>query len=114
MARSNEIKSVIVCTNTDCMYRGAKKNIEGLEQRLQAAGSDVKIKNYLCFGGCEDGPNVVLYPEGTWYAGVQEADLDDIVSHVCGGPKVARLTERVDPGLQELILDILDSGMVDL
>ncbi|MEA2639381.1 MAG: NADH-quinone oxidoreductase subunit [Chloroflexota bacterium] len=114
MARSNEIASVIVCTNVDCAYRGAQKNIEGIQQRLEAAGSDVKIKTYLCFGGCEDGPNLVLYPEGTWYAGVKEEDLDDIVGHVLGGPKVERLTERVDPGLQELILDILDSGMIDL
>jgi len=113
MARSSDIKQVIVCSNVDCAARGAQKNIEGIERRLTAAGSDVKVKTYLCFGGCDYGPNIVLYPEGTWYAGVKESDLDEIVEHVLGGVKVERLTEKVDPALQSLMLDILDSGMID-
>jgi (2Fe-2S) ferredoxin len=85
-----------------------------IKEKLEAAGSPVKVKEYLCFGACQDGPNMVLYPEGTWYMGVKQEDVDDIVAHILGGEPVTRLTERVDPALRDLILEILESGMIDL
>jgi (2Fe-2S) ferredoxin len=114
MARSKEIKTCLVCTNIDCASRGSQAILEGIREGLQSAGSDVNVKAYLCFGACQDGPNMVLYPEGTWYMGVKQDDVPDIVTHILGGEPVARLTERVDPALRDLILDILESGMIDL
>lgn len=114
MSRSKEIKTCLVCTNIDCGSRGSPALLEGIRERLAAAGSDVEVKSYLCFGACQDGPNIVLYPEGTWYMGTQQGDLDEIVGHILGGPPVTRLTERVDPALRDLILDILESGMIDI
>jgi len=114
MARSKEINTCLVCTNIDCASRGSQAILDELRERLQSAGSGVNVKSYLCFGACQDGPNMVLYPEGTWYMGVKQDDVPDIVAHVLGGEPVARLTERVDPALRDLILDILESGMIDL
>jgi (2Fe-2S) ferredoxin len=35
---------------------------------------------------------IVVYPENVWYAGVQQADLPEIVqSHILGGMPVERL-----------------------
>jgi (2Fe-2S) ferredoxin len=114
MARSKEIRTCLVCTNIDCANRGSQTILAQLQERLQAAGSPVNVKSYLCFGACQDGPNLVLYPEGTWYMGVTESDVPDVAAHILGGEPVARLTERVDPALRDLILDILESGMIDL
>jgi (2Fe-2S) ferredoxin len=114
MSRSKEIKTCLVCTNVDCASRGSQALLQGIKDRLAAAGSQVEVKPYLCFGACQDGPNIVLYPEGTWYMGTKESDLDEIVAHIQGGPPVTRLTERVDPALRDLILDILESGMIDI
>jgi (2Fe-2S) ferredoxin len=114
MARSKEIKTCLVCTNIDCAARGSQEILNEIQERLQGAGSDVNVKAYLCFGACQDGPNMVLYPEGTWYMGVKQDDVPEIVEHILGGEPVARLTERVDPALRDLILDILESGMIDL
>ena len=33
-----------------------------------------------CFGLCEAGPVVIVYPEGTFYSRVKEEDVDEIVS----------------------------------
>ena len=42
---------------------------------------------------------IVVYPDNTWYAGVQAADLQEIVdSHIKGGKPVARLV--YDPGVK--------------
>jgi NADP-reducing hydrogenase subunit HndC len=109
-----EITNCVVCTNIDCASRGSPQLIENIKERLAAAGSNVKVTTYQCFGGCEFGPNLILYPEGTWYAGARPDDADAIAAHILGGPRVDRLTENVDDALRELMLDLLGSGIVDL
>src|SRR5437773_10254320 len=114
MARSKEINTCLVCTNIDCASRGSPAILDDIKGKLEAAGSPVEVKSYLCFGACQDGPNIVLYPEGSWYMGIQSGDIPEIEQHILGGEPVARLTERVDPALRDLILEILESGMVDI
>ena len=54
-----------------------------LQQKITAKGlADVDVKPYMCFGACQEGPNVVIYPEKNWYAHVKSEDLDDIVAHL--------------------------------
>ena len=112
MSRSQEIETCLVCHNIDCKIRGSIEIGEDIAQHLEAAGSTVQVKPYLCFGACQEGPNIVLYPEGTWYMGVKPEDAADIAGHIMGGAAVERLTQRVDPALRDLILEILDSGIV--
>ena len=109
MARSSEIHTCYVCVNVYCLEGGSKKILELMTERLAAAGSSVEMKEWVCFGACTIGPNLVLHPEGTWYTDVHEEDIDDVVAHLLGGEKVTRLTKRVEPVLHELMLDILDS-----
>jgi len=53
---------------------------------------DVMITNTGCFGICDKGPVVVIYPEGTWYGNVTDDDVEEIVEkHLEGGEKVKRL-----------------------
>ncbi|HWP29480.1 MAG TPA: (2Fe-2S) ferredoxin domain-containing protein [Chloroflexota bacterium] len=101
---------VLVCQNVDCLARGAGKLIELLQARL-AGRAGCEVRPYMCFGACQDGPNVVLYPERVWYAGVKESDVEDIARHVEGGPPVTRLEEGIDPSLKALIFDLLDAGL---
>ena len=112
MPRSPEIEACLVCHNIDCKSRGSVEIGDEIAQRLSAAGSSIEVKPYLCFGACQEGPNLVLYPEGTWYMGVAQEDAAEIAEHILGGPRVERLTDRVDPSLRDLILEILDSGIV--
>jgi (2Fe-2S) ferredoxin len=45
-----------------------------------------------CLGPCFDGPMVVVYPEGTWYAGVTKDDVPELVEkHMVAGQPVERL-----------------------
>jgi (2Fe-2S) ferredoxin len=109
MARSSEIKTCFVCVNVYCLDGGSQKILQLMKERLAEVGSPVEVKEWVCFGACTIGPNLVMHPEGTWYTNVQEEDIDDVVAHLQGGEKVERLTKRVEPILHELILDILDS-----
>ena len=111
MARSSEIHSCLVCHGPDCTLRGSLPLGEAIAAGLAANGSPVAVADYFCFGACPDGPNIVLYPQGTWYAGVEPDDTAAVVEHILGGPVVERLTGRVDYGLQSLILEVIDAGL---
>lgn len=95
--------------NVYCAEGGSADLKAMLEERL--AGGPVAVKEFVCFGACTMGPNVVLHPEGTWYAGVRPGDLDEIIAHIQGGERVQRLAGRAEPVLHELILDILDAEL---
>ncbi|ANZ43687.1 NADH-quinone oxidoreductase subunit NuoF [Cloacibacillus porcorum] len=85
---------VLVCTGTGCVSSGSKKVIAKLEEELKANSLDkeVKIVETGCQGFCEQGPLVIIYPEGTFYTHVQESDVPEIVSeHLIKGRIVGRL-----------------------
>jgi sirohydrochlorin cobaltochelatase len=103
-------KVVLVCQNADCMQRGSGELLQKLTQKLKGA-ADVEVKPYMCFGGCQSGPNIVLYPQKVWYCGVKQTDVDDIAAHASGGPVAERLTHGIDQGLKDLIYQLLDAGL---
>ena len=92
------------------MQRGSGELINQLTEKLKGS-EDIEVKSYMCFGGCQAGPNIVLYPQKVWYCGVKQADVDDIAAHASGGPVVERLTHGIDPGLKDLIYQLLDAGL---
>ena len=62
---------------------GIKKRGLKAECRANAAG---------CLDACEFGVTVVVYPEGVWYGGVTEEDVEEILqSHIVEGKPVTRL-----------------------
>ncbi len=58
-----------------------------LKAEVEAAGlgGRVRVNRSGCFSQCGNGPMVVVYPEGVWYAAVSPADAREIVdSHLVG------------------------------
>lgn len=101
----------LVCQNVDCKSRGSEELMKELQERVAAKGlDDVEVRSYMCFGACQEGPNMVVYPDKCWYAGVKKEDVDEIVAHLAGGPHVDRL-DKIDPSLKELIYQLLDTGV---
>ena len=84
------------CANHDSerMRAYAKDRVKALG--LSGEGK-VRVNQAGCLDRCEEGPCIVVYPEGTWYGGVTLDDVDEIFrSHVLGGTPVERL--RLDDG----------------
>jgi len=85
---------VLVCGGTGCTSSGSAQLIERFEEQLKEKGIDkeVKVIRTGCFGLCEAGPVVIVYPEGTFYSRVKVEDVDEIVSeHLLKGRKVQHL-----------------------
>jgi (2Fe-2S) ferredoxin len=78
-----------------CAARGSADVLAALQR---AVGADPELWGRVavtpcgCLGPCFDGPALVVYPEGVWYAGVTAGDVEEIVEkHVKGGAVVERL-----------------------
>ena len=85
---------VLVCGGTGCTSSGSAKLIERFEDQIREKGLDkeIKVVRTGCFGLCEAGPVVIIYPEGTFYSRVKLEDVDEIVSeHLLKGRKVQHL-----------------------
>lgn len=79
------------CANHDAnsLRDYAKGRVKALG--LSGAGK-VRVNNAGCLDRCEEGPVIVVYPEGTWYTYVDKEDIDEIIDeHVVNGRIVERL-----------------------
>jgi (2Fe-2S) ferredoxin len=87
---------VFVCTGGEtCPTQGdVEQFVKYLRGEVARSGrhQDIRVNKAGCFSQCGHGPMIVVYPENVWYAGVQQADLAEIVqSHILGGKPVERL-----------------------
>ncbi len=64
-----------------CSGRGSAQVLDALRKELAAQGlaGEVQVTTCGSLGMCERGPNLVVYPEGVWYSGVQVADVPELV-----------------------------------
>ena len=96
---------VLVCGGTGCTSSKSLEIISEFEAQLKANGldSEVRVIKTGCFGLCELGPIVVVYPEGTFYSRMTVPDVKEIVEeHILKGRLVQRLLYK-EPGAGDTI-----------
>ena len=92
----------LVCTNRrldghplpSCGARGGEGVFEAFTRELARRGypSGVKATATGCLTPCQQGPNVLVYPEGVWYAGVTPTDVPALLAaHLDGVGDMERL-----------------------
>lgn len=85
---------VLICGGTGCTSSSSDKIHEKLDAKLIELDLDkeVKVVRTGCFGLCEAGPIVVVYPEGAFYSHVKLEDVDRICEeHLLKGRIVKEL-----------------------
>jgi NADH:ubiquinone oxidoreductase subunit F (NADH-binding)/(2Fe-2S) ferredoxin/Pyruvate/2-oxoacid:ferredoxin oxidoreductase delta subunit len=103
---------VLVCGGTGCTSSGSTKIIETMEHLLveKELEREIKVIRTGCFGLCEAGPIIIVYPEGTFYAHVKVEDVAEIVEeHLLKGRIVKRLVYKgatIDESAQTPLKDI--------
>lgn len=95
-------KHVFFCCNQRCegeaccnnhgsqeMRNYAKRKVK--ELNLSGKGK-IRVNTSGCLDRCEEGPVLVVYPDGVWYTYVDREDVDEIISeHLVNGRVVKRL-----------------------
>ena len=93
---------VFFCLNTRddgrpcCSDQGAQAAQEHAKRRIKLLDLNgqgkIRINKAGCLDRCEEGPVLVVYPQGTWYTYVDHHDIDEIIDvHLIGGKIVERL-----------------------
>ncbi|HSW35587.1 MAG TPA: NADH-quinone oxidoreductase subunit NuoF [Candidatus Limnocylindrales bacterium] len=85
---------VLICTGTGCVASGSHPTRDALIEEIKNRGleREVKVVDTGCFGFCQFGPNMVVYPEGTFYCQVKPEDAKDLVEeHFLKGRILERL-----------------------
>ncbi|MBZ5581333.1 MAG: methyltransferase [Acidobacteriia bacterium] len=90
-----------------CRARGSAKVIETLTREINARGLEDEVQVTACgsLGLCLWGPNLIVYPDGIWYAGVTPEDVPEIVqSHFENDAPVERLVRTDEAEVRAEIL----------
>ena len=104
---------VYVCEGGDCSEKGSVELHNELKQMLLARDPEGrnKLRKYPCFGGCEHGINVCLFPDRVFYSKVTRDDLPRLVAHlVQGGPELKDRTGFVAHDVEDIVWELLDTG----
>ena len=91
-----------------CAASASGALLEALTRELDARGlrDEVQVTTTNCMGTCENGPVLLVYPQGVWYSKVTPQDVPEIVaSHFAGGRVLDRLA-RVE--LAEMKAQIIE------
>lgn len=79
---------VFVCTNQRapgervcCADRGGAELRDRLKAMVKERGlrGRIRVSQSGCLDRCEDGPNIMVFPDNVWYAGVRPDDLNVIL-----------------------------------
>ncbi|MEK4008875.1 NADH-quinone oxidoreductase subunit NuoF [Paenibacillus sp. FSL H3-0333] len=85
---SIKYRSVMVCGGTGCTSSDSNQIIARLNQEIAGHGiqEQVEVVRTGCFGLCELGPVVIVYPEGIFYSRVEVQDIPKLVeAHLLHG-----------------------------
>lgn len=85
---------VMICGGTGCQASESMEIKQRLFDQVEKHNLFEKVEVHMtgCFGLCEVGPNIVVYPQGIFYCGVSLEDIDEIVDeHFINGNIVERL-----------------------
>lgn len=93
---------IFVCTSgKTCCKGGGEKVHAQLKKAVKATnlGDSVRVNQAGCMNQCGNGPMVVVYPEDTWYCGVDARGVERIVKeHLLGGKAVEKYRYVAPPG----------------
>jgi (2Fe-2S) ferredoxin len=84
---------IVVCTNIKeegkaaCGRRDSTFLFDALKAAVHERGLKgiVRVSRSGCLGQCEHGPNMMVYPDGTWHSHVTAEDLPALIARYLDG-----------------------------
>ena len=90
---------VLICKGTGCTASGSQEVMEAFEKEIKKRDLDkeVRVVQTGCLGLCELGPNVLIYPEGSYYCRVKAEDIQIVEEHLIKGESERLLYKEHSP-----------------
>ena len=116
---------VFVCVDPQCLQKSARDVLVALNNELASAGltDEVQVLETSRIGGCDNGPEMMVYPEGVHYSNLTADDMPYLVDeHFLKGriaKKFATEEEKVDdeelgaPTAKEVRVVLRNCGKID-
>jgi NADH:ubiquinone oxidoreductase subunit F (NADH-binding)/(2Fe-2S) ferredoxin/NAD-dependent dihydropyrimidine dehydrogenase PreA subunit len=116
---------VLVCVDPECLKRGAHDILDSLQDELVAEGliDEVQVLETSRIGGCSDGPELMVYPEGVHYVGLTKDDIPYLVEeHFLKGRIASKFVAPVEsltdeelsaPTAKEIRIVLRNCGKID-
>ncbi len=102
--------NILCCAGTGCTASHSKQIFDNFKECIQKYNldSEIKVIQTGCFGLCQKGPIVAIYPDKIYYSHVKPEDVEKIVTeHLLQGRVVKDLElYDIDPKTNEKILNI--------
>lgn len=92
---------LLVCGGTGCTSSQSLKLMDELKASIKRHGLEDEVEVVItgCFGFCEKGPIIKVYPDDVFYVSVTPEDAEEIIAeHALKGRQVSRLL-YVEPNL---------------
>ena len=98
---------ITICGGTGCQGSGCQEVIDELKEQMEERdlGDRVGLKVTGCQGFCEQGPLMVIRPEGNFYCKVEPEDVEEIFDKTIKNGEAVERLEYVDPLSDEKIVD---------
>jgi len=90
---------ILVCMDPLCQEKGSQKILKALKKELTKAGlkDEVQVMETPRIGGCEQGPEIMVYPDEVRYAGITVKDIPELVEeHFLKGRVFPRLLSPLE------------------
>ena len=101
---------VLICAGTGCTSSRSLELVKRFEEdiKFKELDKEIKVIKTGCFGLCQKGPIVAIYPDKVFYSHVALSDVDEIVSeHLYKGRPVKRLEiTDIDENTKEQIFEL--------
>jgi len=98
-------RTVLICSGTGCQASRSEAIAENLRQLVAEADMEEQVEVSIsgCFGFCEQGPVVEVFPDDVFYVKVKPEDAEEIFEeHLRGNRPVTRLLYE-EPVLKEKV-----------
>ena len=102
--------TVLVCQGTGCVSGGSEHIFSALKDELESSGraEDILVKRTGCHGFCQQGPLLVIEPEGIFYTKVKTEDMPDIARSLQSGGRPLKRLLYHDPFTDKPVLHYHD------
>jgi len=88
---------VTICGGTGCRVYGSEKVINALRAEICRSGIEADVRMTGCHGFCEQGPVVVIQPQGIFYKSVKLEDVPDVIHETLEQGKIIERLLYTDP-----------------